>query len=106
MESTMSRPFFTLSLLLGTAAMTVPAADPPTAEDTRLANFFQSHLDHGFVRHPVYATQLGNHDNDDRMDDLSPEARKADAEYARRVLDRLPKDINRDRLSRDGQSDC
>src|SRR5262245_24922446 len=94
-----------LALLIGTAAMTVPAADPPKGEDRVLAVFFQSHLDHEFVRHPVYATHLGHHDHDDLMDDLSPEARRKDAEYTNGILELLPKDVNRNRLSRDGQID-
>ena len=94
-----------LTLLTGTAAMTVPAADPPTAEDTRLANFFRSYLDHEFVHHPVYATQVGHHEYDDMMDDLSPEVRKLDAEYTRDILGSLAKDIDRAKLSRDGRID-
>jgi uncharacterized protein (DUF885 family) len=101
----MSRIAAALALLIGTAAMTAPAADPPTAEDTRLANLFQSYLDEEFRRHPVYATQQGNHDHDDRMDDLSPEARKTDAETTRGALDTLQKQIDRNKLSRDGKID-
>src|SRR2546430_1671209 len=53
------------------AARPAPAAAPPPAEDARLANLFQTYLDQEFLRHPVYATQQGNHEYDDRMDDLS-----------------------------------
>jgi uncharacterized protein (DUF885 family) len=101
----MSRITIALTLLLGAAAMTVPAADPPTNEDVRLANLFQTYLDQEFRRHPVYATQQGNHDHDDRMDDLSPAARKADAETARAMLDTLAKQIDANKLSRDGRID-
>ena len=52
----------------------------PTAEDARLAKLFQSYLDQEFRRHPLFATQQGNHDYDDRLDDLSPAARKKDVE--------------------------
>jgi uncharacterized protein (DUF885 family) len=101
----MSRICAVFVLLLGTAAMTVPAADPPTAEDTRLAKLFRSYLDEEFRRHPVYATQQGSHDYDDRMDDLSPEARKKDAETTRGALDTLTKQIDTKKLSRDGHID-
>ncbi|MDB5308067.1 MAG: hypothetical protein JWO38_2269 [Gemmataceae bacterium] len=93
-------------LILGTAVMALPAADPPApAEDARLAAAFQSYLDQEFVRHPVFATQQGNHEYDDRMDDLSPEARKKDEEIARRWLAELPKEIDSKKLSRNGQID-
>ncbi|HVL11582.1 MAG TPA: DUF885 domain-containing protein, partial [Gemmata sp.] len=55
--------------------------------------------------HPLFATQQGNHDHDDRLDDLSPEARKADLDRARTWLGRLPKSIDRAELSRAGQID-
>ncbi len=86
--------------------MAVPAAQPPaTAEDTRLANYFRSYLDGEFRRHPVYATQQGSHDYDDRMDDLSPAARAKDVEAARRTLADVKKEIAFDKLSRNGQID-
>src|SRR5437868_6814508 len=103
----MSRILFVLIPLLGAATMAVPAAQPAAqnAEDTRLANLFQSYLDQEFQRHPVFATQQGNHDFDDRMDDLAPAARKKDAETARNVLAMLPKEIDFAKLSRAGQID-
>ncbi|HEX4613104.1 MAG TPA: DUF885 family protein, partial [Urbifossiella sp.] len=110
----MSRFAPVLPVLLGTALMATPAAQPPaaatpppaaTAEDTRLANYFRTYLEDEFKRHPVYATQQGNHDHDDRMDDLSPAARAKDAEIARWVLADVKKEIAFDKLSRTGQID-
>src|SRR5262245_391210 len=86
----------------------IPAAQPPAApnaEDLRLANLFQSYLDQEFIRHPLFATQQGNHDHDDRLDDLSPAARKKDAETARGMLATLGKEIDFKKLSRNGQID-
>src|SRR5262249_12000680 len=99
-----------LSLLLGgaTMAVPVPVAQPPAApnaEDTRLANLFQSYLDQEFQRHPQFATQQGNHEYDDRLDDLSPQARKKDSEIARAMLATLGKEIDFQKLSRNGQID-
>ena len=96
-----------LALLLGTALMPLPAADPPApgTADAALAKLFKSYLDAEFERHPVYATQQGNHDHDDRMDDLSPAARKVDVETARTTLARLGKEIDPAKLSRDGRID-
>ena len=101
----MSRYLAALLPLLGTAVMALPADPPAPAEDVRLANSFRSYLDQEFIRHPVFATQQGNHEYDDRMDDLSPEARTNDVEVARRTLTALSKDIDFKKLSRNGQID-
>jgi uncharacterized protein (DUF885 family) len=100
-------PRFLLALLLtlGAALVAVPADPPPTAEDVRLANLFQSYLDQEFLRHPVYATQQGNHEYDDRMDELSPEARAKDVEVARKQLADLAKEIDPKKLSPNGRID-
>lgn len=93
--------------LLGAATMTLLAAGQPapTAEDARLAKLFRDYLDSEFERHPLFATQQGNHDHDDRLDDLSPEARKKDDDKAKQWLQDIPKTINLKALSRDGQID-
>ena len=83
--------------------LTLPAQ--PTPEDTRLANLFQSYLDREFRLHPVFATQQGNHDYDDQMDDLAPAARAKDVDSARQLLATLPKEIDVKKLSRNGQID-
>jgi uncharacterized protein (DUF885 family) len=96
-------------VLLGIAVMATPAAQPPaaavSAEDTRLANYFQSYLDQQFQLHPVYATQQGNHDHDDRMDDLSPAARAKDVELTRKTLADVKKEIDPKKLSQNGRID-
>ena len=53
------------------ATLPAPAAEP-TPEDAKLAALFRTYLDEEFRRHPFFATQQGNHDHDDRLDDLSP----------------------------------
>ncbi|MBA4063471.1 MAG: DUF885 domain-containing protein [Isosphaera sp.] len=93
-----------LALLAGAVPMTTPAAQP-AAEDARLANLFRSYLDQEFARHPLFATQQGNHDHDDRLDDLSPDARKKDIETARAMLATLAKEIDSKKLSADGKID-
>ncbi|HVL13130.1 MAG TPA: DUF885 domain-containing protein, partial [Gemmata sp.] len=88
-------------VLLGAAIVTTPTPPPATAqqpankEDVALAKLFRAWLDEEFQAHPLFATQQGNHDHDDRLDDLSPEARKADLDRARTWLGRLPKSIDR-----------
>lgn len=105
-------PRLSLALALGVALVSVPAPTPAAAaqpgqnaEDTRLANLFRSYLDEEFRIHPLFATQQGNHEFDDVLDDLSPEARKKDVERAKKWLDRIPKEIDTKMLSRDGQID-
>ena len=96
----------TLTLVVGTLTMSIPApATQPIAEDTRLANLFQSYLDQEFLRHPLFATQQGNHEYDDRLDDLSVSARKKDVETTRAMLATLGKEIDFKVLSRNGQID-
>ncbi|MCI0702101.1 MAG: DUF885 domain-containing protein [Planctomycetia bacterium] len=108
----MSRFLFLLALLLGASFMTIPdapnnavAQEKKNAEDTRLANLFQTYLDEEFQRHPYFATQQGNHEFDDMLDDLSPEARKKDVEVARNMLATLAKEIDFKKLSGDGEID-
>jgi uncharacterized protein (DUF885 family) len=108
----MPRTLLVLVLLFGAALMTVPAtspaAEPPAApneQDIRLAELFRQYLDEQFRMHPLYATQQGNHDHDDRLDDLSPEERKRDAVAARQWQDTLAKKIDPKGLSRDGRID-
>src|SRR5436190_23534276 len=97
---------------LGAVLMTVPAPAPAghkpddaNKEDAAFGKLFQAWLDEEFQAHPLFATQQGNHEHDDRLDDLSPEARKADVERTRTWLARLPKSLDRDELSRASQID-
>ncbi len=99
-------------LILGLALVTVPEPTPgaqkppePVKADAVFAKLFRAWLDEEFQAHPLFATQQGNHDHDDRLDDLSPEARKADADRTRTWLARLPKSIDRDELTRPAQID-
>ena len=50
-------------------------AQDTAQEDARLATRFQEWLDDQCKRHPMFATYLGNHDYDNQIDDLSPQAR-------------------------------
>jgi len=85
-------------------ASRLTAADP-NPEDEKLAKLFREYLDEEFRRHPLFATQQGNHDHDDRLDDLSPQARAKDVQRTKQVLAELPKTIDFAKLSRGGQID-
>jgi uncharacterized protein (DUF885 family) len=100
----MSRVLFAL-LLPGTALMALPADPPAKPDDQTLANVFRAYLDDEFQHHPVYATQQGNHDHDDRMDDLSRDAREKDRDRALLWIARIQKAINPANLSRNAQID-
>src|SRR5262245_6326430 len=103
----MPRFLFVPALLLGAILMTIPApaAQPANTEDARLAKLFQTYLDEEFRIHPLFATQQGNHEFDDQLDDLSPQARAKDVERTKAWLARLQKEIDTKKLSRDGQID-
>src|SRR6185295_6914360 len=58
-----------------------------------------------FRHRPLEATRAGDHRFDDQLDDISPEARAQTKVRLQKFHDLLPKKINFDRLSRDGQID-
>ncbi len=94
---------FLLALLGG---VTILRADEgANSEDDKLATFFRDYLDRVFRAEPLTATRLGDHRFDDRLDDLSAEARAANIERDRQALAELPKQIDYDKLSRHGQID-
>src|SRR5688572_321800 len=95
------------TLLAFTPAMPL-LAQPGAAEETedaRLVAFFKAHLEDEFQRRPLEATRLGDHGHDDRLDDISPEARAANVASDREVLAELRKKIDYAKLSRDAQID-
>ncbi len=73
--------------------------------DKKLADFFKTFLDEQMKHKPLDATRLGNHDYDDRLDDLSAKARAADLDRTRTALADLPKKIDYKSLSRPAQID-
>lgn len=90
--------------LLFLAMPLAPMADP-NPEDAKLAALFKTYLEEEFRRHPAFATSQGNHDHDDRLDDLSPTARAEDRERAKKLLAELPTKIDAKKLSRPAQID-
>lgn len=92
------------ALALGVAtifASPLPAQD----EDQVLAAFFRAQLEESFRLRPMDATQLGEHQYDHQLDDISPSARRRWLEHYRQTLAELPRKVNRDRLSADGRVD-
>jgi uncharacterized protein (DUF885 family) len=73
--------------------------------EAALADFFKTALEAQMKSAPLDATRLGNHDYDDRLDDLSAKARSVNLERTRLVLVDLPKKVDFNKLSRSGQID-
>lgn len=82
-----------------------PVIAQEASEDKLLARQFQQYLDAEFKRFPLSATRAGNHDFDDKLDDVSPAARATAVERTRQILADLPKLVNFKKLSRSGQID-
>ena len=81
-----------------------PALAQPS-EDDKLNAFFKSYLDEHFRQQPLAATQLGDHRFDNLLDDISPAARAGWLALAEQTLRELPRQVDYQKLSRDGQID-
>jgi len=91
-------------VFLSLVAPMLIAAEPSPA-DAALEAFFQRYLDDTFALRPMDATRLGDHRFDDRLDDLSAEARTRWRELYRRTLEQLPVAVDKSGLSAAGQID-
>jgi uncharacterized protein (DUF885 family) len=89
-------------LTIGLGRLAVPAQPN---EDAKLAAFFKRYLEAEFAASPTYATRLGDHRFDDKLDDLSAEALAANLARTRAALAELPKQVDYQKLTRDGQID-
>ena len=67
--------------------------------DPQLEKFFKEHLEASFRLRPVEATGLGDHRYDNRLDDISKEARAGWLKQTRATLKELPKQVNHKKLS-------
>ncbi|MBI2803965.1 MAG: DUF885 domain-containing protein [Planctomycetes bacterium] len=93
------------AMILFVTHSSVDSIGQPETEDMKLEKHFKQYLDAEFKLHPLYATHTGNHDHDDRLDDLSPQARKASIERTRKTLADLPRLIAYKKLTRPAQID-
>jgi uncharacterized protein (DUF885 family) len=92
---------FALGVLLSGLA-TARAAD---GEGTQLTVFFQEYLDKWFAMEPLSATRLGDHRFDDRLDDLSSEARARRDGLDKSTLAELVRRFDPGTLPRDARID-
>jgi hypothetical protein len=98
----------TIWILIISALNLLMAATPAFAqpsEDDKLNTFFKSYLDEYFRQQPLAATQLGDHRFDNLLDDISPKAREGWLALAEKTLKELPRQVDYQKLSRDGQID-
>ena len=84
---------FATGLIAGT-----PRAIGQNAEAGKLNSWFKTYLEKVMQEEPMTATRLGDHRYDDRLEDLSPGARKARLERDRNALEDLRKAIDPKKL--------
>ena len=96
----------TLPAITGcTSGIATSSTRSPQREDSAFATLAQRYLDGIASQNPSYATALGDHRFDDRLPDMSAEARARGTAFARHLLAELGR-IDRARLSRDNQVDA
>lgn len=94
------KPIFTFGFVL---AGILPLLAVSGEEDAKLESFYKDYLDASFQLHPLNATALGDHRFDAQLEDLSPASRRKWRNEDQSVLKRLPREINFEKLSPDGQ---
>ncbi len=95
-------PVLPLALgLLGASLSTTTAQQA----DEQLKAFYQRQLEATFQMRPLEATGLGDHRFDNRLDDISKEARAGWLKQSRATLKELPRAVDYQKLSRAGQID-
>lgn len=92
-------------LFVFSPTLAVSTGDKKLNEDERLQAYFREWLDEEFKHRPLEATRLGDHRFDHLLDDVSPEARRANLERWKKTLEELPTRIRFKELSRSGQID-
>jgi len=81
----------------------LPFAMLANDEDAKLEASFKEYLDGSFQLRPLSATSLGDHRFDAQLEDLTPEGRRKWRDFDQAALDALPKKIDYNGLTRDGQ---
>lgn len=81
------------------------AAAAPIEDDAALNGAFDAFLAEWFRREPLAGTRLGDHAHDDRLDDVSAEARSGTLAFFRETMRRLDADVRPERLSEAGRVD-
>jgi uncharacterized protein (DUF885 family) len=101
----MKRLVLALMLLLVARPLAESGKTGVPAEDARLERLFKEYLEVEFKHKPLEATRLGDNRFDHLLDDVSPKARAANKERARKMYDELPRLVDYKKLSRPAQVD-
>jgi uncharacterized protein (DUF885 family) len=80
-------------------------AQQENGEEAKLNAAFRAYLDAWFQAEPLSATRLGDHRFDDRLDDITPEARARKVTLDRQTLADVTREIDPAKLSRDARID-
>src|SRR6202007_726811 len=87
------------------AESTQPAAASDAATDAKFSEISQRWLDGWLQLNPINATQIGKHDYDSEIDDLSAAGRQKLVDFSKKTLGELDA-IDTARLSRENQIDA
>ena len=86
-------------------AITATTAMGQQTEEIKLETWFKGYIEQVMVDEPMTATRLGDHRFDDRLEDLSPDARLMRLNRDKKALADLPQAVNYKSLKRASQVD-
>jgi uncharacterized protein (DUF885 family) len=101
----MTRTFGKTALTACMLAITATTATGQQTEEIKLETWFKTYIEQVMVDEPMTATRLGDHRFDDRLEDLSPDARLMRLNRDKKALADLPQAVNYKSLKRASQVD-
>ena len=101
----MIRTFGNTLLTACMLAISATTAMGQQTEEIKLETWFKAYIEQVMVDEPMTATRLGDHRFDDRLEDLSPDARLMRLNRDKKALADLPQAVNYKSLKRASQVD-
>ena len=101
----MIRTFSNTLLTACMLAISATTAMGQQTEEIKLETWFKGYIEQVMVDEPMTATRLGDHRFDDRLEDLSPDARLMRLNRDKKALADLPQAVNYKSLKRASQVD-
>ena len=101
----MIRTFSNTLLTACMLAISATTAMGQQTEEIKLETWFKAYIEQVMVDEPMTATRLGDHRFDDRLEDLSPDARLMRLNRDKKALADLPQAVNYKSLKRASQVD-
>ena len=101
----MIRTFGNTLLTACMLAISATTAMGQQTEEIKLETWFKGYIEQVMVDEPMTATRLGDHRFDDRLEDLSPDARLMRLNRDKKALADLPQAVNYKSLKRASQVD-